>query len=239
MKRNILICVCIIAITFMIGLNSVLAADCSKCSTQNCSTCDGCTVYTDSGGYHYCMPVSDAEKLDDLCGCSAYTVQNSCEHNSYYSCLWVENEFGSYCNTDNLLYVACGGAFDIPYQVPRLISFLVNFLKILTPIILIFISVITLVKALAASKEDEIKKAQSSLIKKIIAAVMVFFVISIVQFVIMKVADSSETKGLDKCLTCFLNNDCGKSAYYKTNVAGTYECTYVDGSGSFKCKGNK
>ena len=49
---------------------------------------------------------------------------------------------------------------------------------------------------------------QVPLIKKIIAAVMVFFVISIVQFVISKVADSSEQGGIESCLSCFLNNSC-------------------------------
>ena len=154
----------------------------------------------------------------------------SCEKNPYFACIWNENEdYGGYCNVDKLQYVKCGEAFDIPHQVPELISFLVNFLKIVTPIILIFVSIITLFKAIVASKEDEIKKAQSSLIKKIIAAVMVFFVISIVQFVIMKVADSTDQGGLDSCLSCFLNNDC-EETYYKTNVGGKNICTYLNGT---------
>lgn len=185
-------------------------------------------------------PVKDGTDNDYKGGsCAEYTEPTACENNQYFACIWNETEYGNYCNTDTLLYVSCGGAFDIPHQVPELISFLVNLLKIATPIILIVVSIITLFKALASSKEDEIKKAQSSLIKKIIAAVMVFFVISIVQFVIMKVADSTDQGGLDSCLSCFLNNDCEEATYYKTNVGGTYICTYVDGSGTFTCKGNK
>lgn len=174
--------------------------------------------------------------------CAEYTEPTSCKKNEYFACIWNETEYGNYCNTDKLLYVACGDAFDIPHQVPELISFLVNLLKIATPIILIFVSIITMFKAIVASKEDEIKKAQSSLIKKIIAAVMVFLVIHIVQFVIMKVADSTETDNISKCLTCFLNNDCEDSVYYKTNVGGTYTCTYVSGNkkgNTFTCKGNE
>ena len=154
----------------------------------------------------------------------------SCENNPYFACIWNENEYGGYCNVDNLQYVQCGDAFDIPKQLPSLISLLVNLLKIATPIILIMISIITLFKAITASKEDEIKKAQSSLIKKIIAAVMVFFVISIVQFVVSKVADSADQGGLESCFSCFLNNDCSDSIYYKTNVGGVNICTYLDGS---------
>ena len=78
--------------------------------------------------------------------------------------------------------------------------------KILTPLILIFISIISLLKAISAGNEDEMKKVQKGLIRKIIAAVMVFFIISIVQFVIMKVADDeTETANLKACLNCFLN----------------------------------
>lgn len=154
----------------------------------------------------------------------------SCENNPYFACIWNENEYGGYCNVDDLQYVKCGDAFDIPKQLPSLISFLVNLLKIAAPIILIFVSVVTLFKAMSASKEDEIKKAQSSLIKKIIAAVMVFFVISIVQFVVSKVADSADQGGIEACFKCFLNNSCKDSIYYKTNVGGVNICTGLDGS---------
>lgn len=162
----------------------------------------------------------------------------SCENNPYFACVWNESEYGGYCNVDKLQYVSCGDAFDIPREAPEIISFLVNLLKIGTPIILIVVSIITLLKAMSAQKEDEIKKAQSSLIRKIIAAAMVFFVISIVQFVIMKVADNTvrssinneyETTNISTCLSCFLNNDCSDNIYYKTNVGGTDICTYLDG----------
>lgn len=175
----------------------------------------------------------------DMGSCAGYKQLSSCKNNNYYACVWNETEYGNYCNTDNLLYVSCGETFDIPNRVPELINFFVNLLKIATPLILIFVSIITLFKAVVASKEDEMKKAQSSLIKKIIAAIMVFFIISIVQFVIMKVADSGEKDELSTCLSCFLNNDCSKNIYYKTNVSGTYLCTYIEGSGPTTCKGNK
>jgi len=168
----------------------------------------------------------------DLGGCSGYTYETSCMHNDYYACIWNDNEFGEYCNTDKLVYVRCGDIFDIPHEVPGLFSFFVNLFKIAAPIILIIVSIISLLKALSASSEDEIKKAQKGLIKKIIAGVMVFFIISIVQFVVLKVADTDDSEGtseadnLSECLTCFLNNDCGSNSYYKTSVGGYNTCTY-------------
>lgn len=155
-----------------------------------------------------------------------------------FSCIWNENEFGSYCNVDKLIYVNCGDSYDIPYEAPRIISFVVYLLKIGTPIILIFFSIIPLVKAITKSNEDELKKAQKVIVKKLIAAALVFFVISIVQFVIMKVADSSETDNISKCFDCFLNDNCEDSTYYKTNVGGTYLCKPFSGS-TYVCEGNK
>lgn len=196
----------------------------------------------DAGRTLYVAKINEtfsSQKDTDMGSCSGYTEPSACEYNKYYSCIWNETKYGNYCNTDKLLYVSCNNTFDIPYQVPELISFLVNLLKIATPLILIFVGMITLFKAMAASREDEMKKARSSLIRKIIAAVMVFFVVSIVQFVINKVADSKETDDLSTCLSCFLTNDCSKNIYYKTNVGGTYLCTYIQGSGSSICKGNK
>lgn len=149
---------------------------------------------------------------------------------------YVWNKDGGYCNTDKLQYVACGDAYDIPAQVPSLISFAVNLLKIATPIILIIISIITLVKAIASTKEDEIKKAQNSLVRKVMSAVIVFFVISIVQFVILKVADDRDHKSITACLTCFLNNDCKTVKYYKTNILGDYYCTIVGSNKTKTCE---
>ena len=174
--------------------------------------------------------------------CYNYKEPSSCRNslaNGNVACVWVENKNApngeGYCNVDNLLFVGCGGASDIPMQVPALISLLVNLLKIATPIILIFISIITLVKAMAAQKEDEIKKATSSLIKKIIAAVMVFFVVAIVQFIVSVVAEDEYT-GFEDCLNCFLNNKCKTTTYYKTVVGEDDWCTYLTTGKSQKCE---
>lgn len=170
--------------------------------------------------------------------CVYYNNKTSCqgsESSGKVACLWNTGELNgvnyNYCNFDNLIYVYCGDAKDIPVQAPALISFAVNLLKIATPIILIFVGVVSLLKAIASSNEDEMKKVQKSLIRKIIMAAMVFFVITIVQFVIGKVADNEvsssvndkvETANLSDCLDCFLNNNCWSSAYYKANIAGEY-----------------
>ena len=83
---------------------------------------------------------------------------------------------------------------------------------------------------MASSKEEDIKKAQNTLIRRLIAAAIVFFVIQMTQFVMLKVADSAEGTSIKSCLNCFLNNSCGSNRYYKTMEGGRYICTNLDGS---------
>lgn len=175
---------------------------------------------------------------DTPSSCLAFK-EKDCTTNKYFSCLWIEKGEYKYCSSNNLLYVTCGDIKDIPEQVPRIMSFIINLLKIVVPILLVLVSIINILKALASSKEDEIKKAQSTLIKKIIAAVMAFLVVSIVQFVINKVADSDEEKGnIASCLDCFLNNNCSSNIYYKNNVAGTDYCAYLGEDEAYNCNNN-
>lgn len=153
--------------------------------------------------------------------CLAHTDRDSCQNTGL--CTW--NSEYNFCNIDGLAYLTCGDAKDIPQVAPKLTSYAVTLLKTVAPIVLIIISIIQLVKAITAGKEDEIKKAQGSLIKKGIAAVIIFFVITIVQFIMLKVADSSEKDNLSSCLSCFLNgtgdSKCGK-VYFKDGYGKCY-----------------
>lgn len=56
-------------------------------------------------------------------------------------------------------------------------------IQVVIPILLIIFGMIELGKAITAQKEDEIKKAQASFLKKLILAVIVFLVFSIVHLV--------------------------------------------------------
>ena len=76
------------------------------------------------------------------------------------------------------------------------------------PIILILLGMIDLGKAVIASKEDEIKKAQGMLIKRIIYAVAVFFVVTIVMlvfgiFVSSSAEDGENVTGTQTWITCW------------------------------------
>ena len=101
----------------------------------------------------------------------------------------------------------CGGlapAINILKNVVKLIQFGV-------PIILIIYGMMDLGKAVMAGKEDEMKKAQSTLIKRVIYAVAVFLVVTIVMFVMNIVAEANTGGDTDSWWECWSqrnsNND--------------------------------
>ena len=70
------------------------------------------------------------------------------------------------------------------------------------PLLLIFFGMLDLGKAVMAQKEDEIKKGQATFFKRLIAAILVFFVITIVKLVVSFA--SSNDGNLANCLNCFI-----------------------------------
>lgn len=105
------------------------------------------------------------------------------------------------CGGTNLIF---SGTF------PYIVSTLVLLIKIVVPILLIIFGMLDLGKAVVASKEDEIKKGQQLFIKRIISAVIVFFVIQIVQIVIRFV--SGNDASVANCFNCFVNGESGPNA---------------------------
>lgn len=76
----------------------------------------------------------------------------------------------------------------------------VPIIQIGIPIILILLGMLDLGKAVMAGKEDEMKKAQSQLLKRAIYAVGVFFVITLVTLVfnlLSNTAFNGTTEGTD------------------------------------------
>lgn len=74
---------------------------------------------------------------------------------------------------------ACGGLLDVV----TIIRKVVDVVKILIPIGLIVYGLLDLGKAVIAGKEDEMKKAQGTLIRRCIYAAAVFLVVNLVVFI--------------------------------------------------------
>ncbi len=117
-------------------------------------------------------------------------------------------------NLVNTLELVKCGNMEIDHIIPGTISMVVTILKIAIPIILIIFGMLDLSKAVMANDEKEMKEAQKKLIHRIIYAVVVFFVIALVQFVFSRLAsqDSDGTNinktSVSSCVNCFINDKC-------------------------------
>lgn len=105
----------------------------------------------------------------------------------------------------NLDTFSCGDNFvtGIPRRLLLVTRFLYSFLQFLVPIALIVLGILDLLKAISSQKEDEIKKGQQTLVKRIVGAAVVFFVFAIVKLIVS--IASSENQRIISCVDCFLN----------------------------------
>ena len=103
----------------------------------------------------------------------------------------------------SLEYTCGDGSFTFSGTIPYLVSTIILVIKIVVPVLLIIFGLLDLGKAVVASKEDEIKKGQQTFIKRAVAALIVFFVIQVVQIVVRFV--SGNDASIMNCFNCFVN----------------------------------
>lgn len=101
------------------------------------------------------------------------------------------------------ILLTCGDNLVVDDSLPTAISTIINLLKLFIPILVVLFGLIDLGKAVTQQKEDDIKKCQGLLIKRIILAAVVFFVVSLVQFVVGIVGGSNSNQW--GCFSCFVN----------------------------------
>lgn len=106
---------------------------------------------------------------------------------------------------DNSESYSCGDGYltDIPGSLLRVTSLLYTLFQVVIPVILVIICSIDLIKAMAGQKEDEIKKGQHLLIKRLIQAIIIFFVFAIVKFLVSVVSQNSSS--VIDCVNCFID----------------------------------
>ena len=93
----------------------------------------------------------------------------------------------------------------IDNNLAELIHTIIVILKFCIPILLVVLGMLDLGKGVIAGKEDEIKKGQQMFIKRLISAVFVFFVVTIVQLVVGFVDDKNS--GVMDCVNLILNGN--------------------------------
>ena len=106
--------------------------------------------------------------------------------------------------------VNCGGLGSVPYVMIRFINRIINIIKVIVPVILIIMGMIDMAKATTASDEKQMQTSRKMFIKRIIYAVMVLFVVSIVQllFTILQTSVFKTESNLLSCVSCVIGNAC-------------------------------
>ena len=100
------------------------------------------------------------------------------------------------------------------YRKPmKIVGMVINFAKIIVPIIIIGFGVMDLYKAITSSKDDGIKKAVKSIVVRVVAGVAIFLLPGLIQFVLNWVNEWSDYENSWCCCTdCLLNPDCDTNA---------------------------
>ena len=88
----------------------------------------------------------------------------------------------------------CGANSDL-VTILGVVRTVLTIIQIAVPILLIIMGSLDLMKAVMAGKEDEIKKAQGTFVKRAIAAVIVFFIPLVVSLVMGLIKIDSTSNG--------------------------------------------
>lgn len=131
---------------------------------------------------------------------------------------------------------------------PELSTFVHNIIlliKLAIPIILVLFGMLDLGKGVIASKEDEIKKGQNTFIKRLIAAAIVFFMVSVAQLV-TNIIDRESSGEFWSCANRIMNGTAGQKMteeeeLEQENIIREQCCieaggTAVKGNDSVACK---
>jgi hypothetical protein len=89
-----------------------------------------------------------------------------------------------------------------------------NAIRIAVPIILILVGMFDMGRAITLQKEDEIKKAQQLLVRKAVAAALVFILVSAVGLIFSVVNSDSNANETWKCVDAVLSGTCTESTTY-------------------------
>ncbi len=111
---------------------------------------------------------------------------------------------GSYQSEDYVETVSCPGIDEIPAGLPGFVRNIVNLMKIAIPILIIIMGMIDFVKAVTFTgdpKDPPFKK----FFRRLIAGVLAFFIVALVQFV-FGLAKDSDTN-IAGCISCFISTE--------------------------------
>lgn len=106
-----------------------------------------------------------------------------------------------------------GGFCSDTANIWNVLGYVVTVIKIVIPLILIILGMVDLGKAVVSSDDKAINKAVTSLIKRFIAAVVMFFIPTIVSalFNALAIMGSNERADYNICVQCVTGGTCDTS----------------------------
>lgn len=121
----------------------------------------------------------------------------------------MDNEI-HFFGTQNV--VKCGTT-EIPDLIPSITRTIVTLIKIAVPLVLIIMGMLDILKSVIASDEKKIAEGKTKFLKRMIPAALVFFVVTILQFLVNIVSpEATENEGnIWSCVDCMISDEskCG------------------------------
>lgn len=108
---------------------------------------------------------------------------------------------------DTQKHVSCGKGLikNMPSQIPDITKRIYDLAMIVTPIILVIMGTIDLLKGVMTGKEDEMKKSRETFIQRLIVGILIFLIALIAKFAISVVAGSNGNyTRIINCIDCFI-----------------------------------
>ena len=90
-------------------------------------------------------------------------------------------------------------------KIASLLSTAIRLVQLVVPILLIVWGMLDLGKAVIAQKEDEIKKGQKTFMSRLVAAAIVFFIVTIVKLFVSLIADEEDSGQITDCINTIIN----------------------------------
>lgn len=109
-------------------------------------------------------------------------------------------------NLVNVLAFECSALPVEAESIATISRTIIMLIQIVVPVLLIIWGMLDLGKAVMAQKDDEIKKGQQTFVKRLVAAAIVFFIVTIVGLAVKLVAPKNEGANIMGCAKCFIND---------------------------------
>lgn len=90
-----------------------------------------------------------------------------------------------------------------------IIGIIIGIIKVAVPVLIIITSMITFVKVITSGKEDDLKQSAMTVVKKVVAGILIFLIPDLIDYVFNNIVDTNNTSNFKACETCLTKpNSC-------------------------------